>query len=170
MNSVNKYLFLFFVWNSALYSSELAEYCYVMHSEDNRCLELSTSDSSIITKIEESDSLKCYEYEHEHKHIIYLSENLIANKRNGYEARGCLSTGGALGYDFNSVRCSMMIKLDIPVTFPKKISICEQIKSINIKSLLEKTLPAEWQLETKCDSFDTTYSGKYFIRITGECK
>jgi hypothetical protein len=33
-----------------------------------------------------------------------------------------------------------------------------------------KIIPVEWQLKTKCNSSETTYSGKYFIRITGECK
>ena len=36
-----------------------------------------------------------------------------------------------------------------------------------------KIIPVEWQLKAKCHSpktaYETTYSGSYFIRITGEC-
>jgi hypothetical protein len=33
-----------------------------------------------------------------------------------------------------------------------------------------KIIPVEWKLKTKCNLSETTYSGKYFVRITGECK
>jgi hypothetical protein len=33
-----------------------------------------------------------------------------------------------------------------------------------------KIIPVEWKLYAKCNSSKTTYSGLYFIRITGECK
>jgi hypothetical protein len=33
-----------------------------------------------------------------------------------------------------------------------------------------KIIPVEWKLHAKCNSSKTTYSGLYFIRITGECK
>jgi hypothetical protein len=33
-----------------------------------------------------------------------------------------------------------------------------------------RVIPVEWQLKAKCGSrYETTYSGSYFIRITGEC-
>ena len=168
MNFVNKYLFLCFAWNSVLYSSELAEYCIAVHPDDNLYLELLTSDSSIVAKIEKSDSLKCYDYEHERKNIIYLPENLMVSNSGGYEARGCSGTSGDSNYE--SAICLVTVGLNIPITFPKKIFICKQLKPKDVKSLFGKTFPAEWKLNVKCDLSDTTYSGSYFIRITGECK
>jgi hypothetical protein len=187
---VNKYYFvLCFASYYASYSSELAEYCFIIHSKNNlcselnaQCLDLLTVDSSIIYKIERYDTLKCdYEFELDRKDVIYLPKNLVANYYDAYEARGCVGIGNY--GDSKPIRCPVKIKLDIPVTFPEKITICEERESnhvgkkelyynqaMDIKNLLGKNFIAEWKVKVEClPHYDTTFTGSYYIRITGEC-
>jgi hypothetical protein len=63
----------------------------------------------------------------------------------------------------------------INIEFPEeKKLISENFKSLsleNMQKFIGKNILTEWNREVKCKpSIDTTYSGKYFIRITGECK
>jgi hypothetical protein len=62
-----------------------------------------------------------------------------------------------------------------PWHFSNEVPIYTRSKaSVNLNKYSQyyakgKIIPVEWKLYTKCNSSETTYSGKYFVRITGEC-
>jgi len=57
--------------------------------------------------------------------------------------------------------------------FAKEIPVyAKNGKQIDFNKYYEKgkIVPVEWELEASCGSlYNATYSGKYYIRITGEC-
>ena len=64
---------------------------------------------------------------------------------------------------------------DINIEFPKEKSFTlENDKDLSLEYMqqfVNKNYLAEWKLKVECrPQIDTTYSGSYYIRITGECK
>jgi hypothetical protein len=66
---------------------------------------------------------------------------------------------------------SSLINIELP---EEETLFSESSKSLSLKDMQKfagKNILTEWNREVKCKpSIDTTYSGKYYIRITGECK
>lgn len=135
---------------------------------------------SPVTKTKQADSLECDgEFSFERQDISNLSKNIVATYKT-YDAKGCLGSGGSINCsldgtngsfnEFSTTKCSIKVKLDTPVAFPNKFSICEY-SDFQIKDVFSKNFRVEWKVKVKCKPIiDTTYFGEYFIRITGECK
>jgi len=178
---VNKFSLLYFFSGIIFtYSSELTEYCFSKDFENDKCLYLQMQNIPPITKVKQADSLECDgEFDLERQDTFNLNKNTVANYKT-YDTQGCSGTGiiincsldGTEGSfeELSTTKCPVRVKLDIPpVTFPNKFSICEY-SSFQIKDVFGKIFRVEWKSEIKCPPHnDTTLTGSYFIRITGEC-
>ena len=174
-------LLFFFAGIIFTYSSELTEYCFSEDFENGKCLYLLMQNIPTITKVKKNDSLECDGvFDLVRQDTFNLNENTVATYKT-YDTQGCSSTGLKISCsldgtevsyeELQSATCPVKAKLDIPiVTFPDKFSICKY-SGFQIKDVFGKKFRVEWETKVKCKpSIDTTYSGSYFIRITGECK
>jgi hypothetical protein len=185
-------IFTFFIHNIYAFVSSrhdiYAEYCF--QKEGYMKLKLSKEIKKIYPiSIAKTDSVKCKSDNCGFK-ITETSFNIPNIKPFATGLWGCASVSfrsvirtkkdsltGKLDCDteyiFDDIMKSYSSLIDIE--FPKEKSFVsendEDLSLEDMRKFVGKEILAEWETKIKCEpAIDTTYSGKYYIRITGECE
>jgi hypothetical protein len=77
-------------------------------------------------------------------------------------------SSSSLGKNYSPVEASTEILIDFPYRI---LEVVQDVFEINeIKSSFGNTIPISWKFKISCPPHrDTTITGSYFVRITGEC-
>jgi len=169
-----------------------AEYCFIKEGKNNMKLKLSREIKKIKPiSIAKTDSVKC-EVDPCGFGRTKTLFNIPSTEEQVLPLWGCISSSFRSiiktkidPLDSTKFHCTTEYIFDgaimenysslIDIEFPEeKNFVSENSQSLSLEDMQKfvgKDILAEWDREVKCKpSIDTTYSGSYFIRITGECK
>ena len=132
-------------------------------------------------KIGNRDNMTCLTSESIYREYNFLIKNInlraFGDSWEGHDKYGfsgcidCPSEGKPLGS--SSVVYTLNATTELVIDFPDRnfTSVKDTSKLNEIKSSFGEPIPVSWKFKIRCPPHsDTTITGKYFIRITGECK
>jgi hypothetical protein len=190
-------LAIFMLIENCLAEKPIANYCLDTKPRDEYFLKFkSIIDSSVFAKMEERncgkwcdsgellrkkyfikvegrDSMTCFHGETIYRKYSYLFKNI--NLSGTYEWAEDRVNSGVSGNSDSSWVYNLPIKAstEFIIDFPdySTIFMNDASKFHEIKSSFGDTIPVSWEFKINClPHRDTTITGSYFVRITGECR
>jgi hypothetical protein len=129
-------------------------------------------------KVDGRDSMTCLPGEYIFRNHVFLFRDMTLNATGGWSWEGRHGKSGFAGCSdcshetksyLHSVEASTEIIIDFP-EYNTKVTK-DPFKLNEIKSSFGDAIPVSWKFKINCPPHnDTTITGSYFIRITGECK
>jgi hypothetical protein len=178
-----------FADDSLFTNDAYAEYCF----QKEKFMKLKLSKQLLEIKpisIAESDSVECNENDRfvETKHSFHIPEISDSSFLNGFSGGVTIRQICITRFKFDTIikkivdetmECNIYSEkkkqpAKISISFPREKSlIFANGKNILLKDMqkfIGKNILAKWELNVNCELIiDSTFSGYYYIRITGEC-